>query len=234
MNFKTILACAALLIGIGTATAAVESDIVGYQTVTLTKKWNLLAVQFGELGVNEDAVAVNSVFCNVEGLADKDQLQIPEGKSYTIVEWNATTKKWCAYGNPNAESDAVVTRGRGVWLQATGASDANPVVLTVSGAIALNRDADDFSTGYTIVCPPAPLAGTSINTPAMVWDGLADKDQLQVPEGSSYNIAEWNATTKKWCAYGNANLESTLTFPEGAACWLMTKSANASMTFSVK
>lgn len=238
MDMKKIITCAALLAGIvffnGRLNAQVESDIVGYTTLTLTKQWNLLAIQFGDLATGSDSVDVNTIFSSIEGLSDKDQLQIPKGKSYEVVEWNATTKKWCVLDNPEVESTATVTRGRGVWLRVTGGSEAKPAVITVAGSVALNRDADNFSTGYTIVCPPAPLTGESINHSSMMWDGLVDKDQLQVPKGSSYSVAEWNATTGKWCVLDNPEAESPLTFPEGAACWLMTKSNTASMTFSVE
>ena len=141
---------------------------------------------------------------------------------------------WCVYGAEDTISTLKLTRGRGFWLGIMKYSRANPITATVTfaGAITLNRDADNFFKGYTIVCPPAPLAGASINTPAMIWSGLQDNDELQVPDGfGGYDIAVWNAAKGKWCTYGATDTESTLTYPNGAACWLGTLSSTPSMTF---
>ena len=50
MNTKRTLACAALLLGLlsfnAPLTAAVESDIVGYTTITPSSTWTLLGINF--------------------------------------------------------------------------------------------------------------------------------------------------------------------------------------------
>jgi hypothetical protein len=78
MKFKTILACAVLGLVIfnGRLNAAVESDVVGYQTVEINKEWTLMGVNFVDLeNATTDKIPVFSLMSGDFGVGD--QIQIP-------------------------------------------------------------------------------------------------------------------------------------------------------------
>lgn len=237
MNAKRFISYAALLAGVlilnGRLNAAVESEIVGYTTVTTNQKWNLMAVSYVALdATGVDAVDSNELFSDVTGLVDGDMIQIPNGSGgYNLAYWNSTKRQWC---ESDRETPCTWTaeRGRGFWLYASQASDSTPVTVTAVGAVNLNKAADRLTTGFTIFSPAAPLGEVSVNHAAITWRGLSDGDVLQIPNGTGgYNLAYWSVAKGMWCESDNTT-PSAWTFRNGQACWVLSASSSPEVTFS--
>ena len=218
----------------GRLNAQVESDIVGYQTMEITKEFTLLGVSFFSLTDNtQDVIAVND-FVSGE-FAHGDQIQIPNATgSYDIAAWNSNLQKWCTErrGNPTTtESALMLEKGDGVWLK----TKVAPLTITLKGRVLSDTTAEfDCARQYRLISLPVH-EGISVNSPKLAWANLNHKDQIQVTNNSgSYDIAAWNANVQKWCTERRGNpttTESTLTIPPYEAVWVVSVSADASCTY---
>ena len=207
----------------GRLNAQVESDIVGYQTMALTQKFNLVGVNFADLSGSDTVLAKDFI---TGEFTNGDQLQIPSASGYDVLEWY--DGKWCAYGG-TIESDKSVVRGTGVWIVTKGATVENPVSVTVSGAVNLS-DALTITFGqkYVLASPGLPK-DYSVNTKELTWENLAEGDQLQIPSASGYDVLEWYDS--KWCAYGGT-VESNKVIPAGVAVWIVSTANDAKVTMT--
>ena len=148
MNFKSILACAALLIGIGTATAAVESEVVGYQSIDIKPGFNMIAFNFQPL--EGEGVSIQDFVANKEDLvagtntADSDKIQVWDGTKFTVYFYRAYKAtnpgkfllgpawvKVGAIGTPTADT---IPAGKGFWYARPATSAAG--TLTEDSPIA--------------------------------------------------------------------------------------------------
>ena len=169
MNFKSILACAALLIGIGTATAAVESEVVGYTTVTLKKGYNMLAVNFESL-TSEDGISIQDLGFTLEaGFTGGtngtrgDQIQVYDaqrGEYTTYFLYNNERRpedgkngKWC---KSNGEVAAATFKsGDSFWFRKRGENDAT---ISIAGAVSIQEvQAISIVKGYTMIGNAFPI-----------------------------------------------------------------------------
>ena len=235
MNFKTILACAALLIGIGTATAAVESDIVGYQTVEVTNGWTLLGVNF--VGLEDASVNEIPVLSLISGeFSAGEQIQIPTANGYAIAEWNPAVNAWCTVSRgkvTTTPSTAKISAGAGFWLKST-ATPENPKVVQFAGKV---YDGDEISVTlgqkYTIFSPLLPNE-VAVNSDLLTWTNLEHGDQVQIPTANGYEVAGWNSTLSKWCTISRNKVTttpSTVAIKAGESIWVVSTNADASVAF---
>lgn len=237
MKAKSIFQCAALLTGLLFLNvplfAAVESDIVGYTTVTTTTRFTLMAVSYLSLsGDGTDLIDPNEIFQGVEGLQDNDLLEIPRANdvSYDFAYWSSALGKWC---NEDLTTPTTfkLTRGRGFWILARGATASTPVKMTLAGTVNTHKNADALNQGFTIFSPAAPLSDESVNHASLSWSGLKNNDLLEIPrDGVSYDFAYWSETLGKWCE-DDLVTPSSLKFKNGQACWVLSKQGNPVVTF---
>ena len=225
----------------GRLNAQVESDIVGYTTVEVTKEYTLLGVSFFDLNDStQDTIAINDFIAG--DFAHGDQLQVPKatGTSYDIAIWNADEGKWCTSrrGQPTTtESPIILKKGDGVWLITPAVTTTNPMQVILKGrALASTTATYDCAQQYRLVSLPIYDA-VPVNSPSLTWANLKNGDQIQIPKatGSSYDIAVWNASLNKWCTSRRGQpttTESALTFSPYAAAWVVSTGESASCVYN--
>jgi hypothetical protein len=231
------LACAAiaLIMGVGVASAAVESDIVGYQTVEVTNEWTLLGVNF--VGLEDASAKEIPILSLISGeFGAGDQVQIPTANGYTIAEWNPAVGKWCTVSRGKVTenpSTAKISAGAGFWLKSTATVD-NPKVVQFAGKV---YDGDDISVTlgqqYTIFSPLLP-SEVAVNSELLTWANLEHGDQVQIPTANGYEVAGWNSTLNAWCTISRnkvTNTPSTVSIKAGESIWVVSTNADASVAF---
>lgn len=193
MNFKTILACAALLIGIGTATAAVESDIVGYQTIGVDNLgYQIISLPFAELGADDAGYPIQSIEGtlsqhNANARADALMVMDPTTKGYTTYRYKVGG--WVKDGETAPTTD-VIPLGASVFIKK--AVKAGEVLI--SGRVLTDETASvELSIGYNLVSNPYPveikIADIKGSLSAHASDVRADK------------VMTFNPTTKAYTTY---------------------------------
>jgi hypothetical protein len=232
MNFKTILACATLglVLFSGRLNAAVESDIVGYQTIAMEAgKWYQFGCPFDSL--DSDAVpTLATVFTTGFDAGDEAYIYSESAGSYTV------TRTW---GTPKAGGDAT-------WLTARGKAD--DIELTPGHAIFIKKAVTndvivsgkvnatavvDFgnteTTTWSQIVFPYPV-DTDIND--MKWEGLSNGDEVYVydpVQGGYSSTRVWSAgntaddVEMKWRT--SRGKVTALKIPSGAAMFVYKKTA---------
>ena len=242
MKFRTILACAVLGLVIfnGRLNAAVESDVVGYTTVEITKEYTLLGVSFFNLDDStQDTIAINDFVTG--DFTHGDQLQVPKetGSSYDIAIWNETEGKWCTSrrGQPTTTASTIeIKKGDGVWLLSKSATETTPVEIVLKGRALISATATyNCAQQYRLVSLPT-YDSVPVNSTKLEWTNLQHGDQIQIPKstGNSYDVAVWNSTLSKWCTSRRGQpttTESTLAFSPYSAAWVVSTSDAASCTY---
>ncbi|MEG2724952.1 MAG: hypothetical protein RR982_03775, partial [Kiritimatiellia bacterium] len=123
------------------ASAAVESPIVGYQTISLTQKFTLVGINFSPLTA-KDAPAPCLLNDVISGdFVHGDQIQIQNGNGYKLAGWNSSLKKWCKTTADGIVSDIVspleITPGVGFWVVSKNAKSDHPVQMKTCGQVLL-------------------------------------------------------------------------------------------------
>lgn len=194
---------------------------MGYSTVELTQKFNLVGINFSTLD-GSDTVNVKDLFSGT--FTDGDQIQIRAGAGYDICVWD--TDKWVNYGGTE-ETTRTVERGTGIWLVLNNATEANPVSVTMSGSVDLLTSKETaLAQGYAIASAGLPM-NLSVNSPKLIWTGLTNGDQLQIRAGAGYDICIW--TDGVWVNYGGSE-PSERTISADAAFWVVSATGNATVT----
>ena len=228
MNFKSILACAALLIGIGTATAAVESDVVGYTTITMEAgKWYMVGTPFVAL---DDATAkLNNVF--TIGFGEGDTLQLyKDGQGYSTYRWNKYKNGWATSTFSVASlADVVLPAGQAVFINKR--IDGEVVLsgkVAVEEAVTFGSEAGNAWDQFVCVYPE------TVKLNSITWTGMAEGDTLQIynPGDEVAGVAA-GYVTYRWNKYKNGWATSTFSVaplaevnvPAGQAFFVNKKSA---------
>ena len=249
MDVKRILACAALLAGLlffnGRLSAAVESDVVGYTTIEVTKKFLLVGASIFPLD-SEGVPEKVSVHDFIKGdFAEGDELQIPNGNAYDRAIWHTVNGEafWCKErrGVPVDEpSDLMVSSLDGVWLNINRASTTTPVSVSFLGRIDMGTVVTkEMGKRYQLASITQPIE-CPINSEALKWDGLTDGDELQIQnDNNSYDRAIWHTQdgASFWSAERRGQptgIPSTLVIKPSTSFWVVTKQDGASMTYSPK
>ena len=234
LSGATLLSAALLLNApLSAAVEAVESDVVGYTTTQLTSKFTLVGINFSSLS-GKNTIPINEVITG--DFANGDQLQIQDGDGgYIVLEWKEDG--W--YGlSASTPASVEVTRGTGVWIVAQSASTNNPVKAQLKGAVNLSDEmTSEFGQRYVIASTGLPV-DTGVNSPLFKWTNLADKDQLQIPDGTGgYVVLEWRDADGdgQYHWYGlSASTPATVLIPKESAFWIVSSNELASVTISPK
>ena len=203
MKAKSIFQCAALLTGLLFLNvplfAAVESDIVGYTTISMEAgKWYQVGYPFSPLD-GAESIKLND--CFTEGFALEDTLMILDvvNSSYeAMLYWVPEKNAWCnlpiaAIATP---SDKVLKPGQAVYIYKKTAGD-----VIFSGqvkAVETNFGAESGNQWAQIcVVWPEQKALNSLQ-----WTNLALGDTLQVlnVDSASYEpMLYWVPEKQAWC-----------------------------------
>ena len=199
--------------------AAVESDVVGYTTIELTKKFTLVGINFSSLN-GDDALPIREAVSGEFGEGDQLQIQNEYG-SYIVLEWK--NGQW--YGlDSDTPATVEVRRGTGVWIVSNTASKESPVRAVVQGAVNLSDSlTTDFGNSFVIAAAGLPV-DTTPNSNLFKWEGVKDGDNLQIPnEYGSYTVLQWEAG--QWV--GDNSTPATAKIPKESAIWLISSSPDA-------
>ena len=244
MNFKSILACAALLIGIGTATAAVESEVVGYQNIDIEPGFNMIAFNFQPLegeGVSiQDFVANKEDLVAGAGPANADQLQVwnPTLNEFTVYFYRAKSNRfsigpaWVKVGATTTATTDVIQPGSGVWFARPKTATAG--AITVSGKITTESNTHEIQPGFNMISSAFPVDMPLNNGPidweacgAVAGAGPANADQIQVwePETEEFIVYFYRAKSNRfsigpaWVKVGATTTATTDTILAGKGFW---------------
>jgi hypothetical protein len=178
MKTQTLLiAAAALAAGVMSSHAQVYSqNIVGYVNVPLTAGYNLIANQLDADGTGTNNT-VATVFPN--GLPNKTTVSVWNGSGYNIAEY-FTSSGWSGV---TPAVTAGLQPGTGFFLKVPAATN-----ITLVGNVITGTNTYPVISGYNILAPSAPVAGTLDTTNNFKPN---NKDIVDVWNGSGYNIYEY-------------------------------------------
>lgn len=184
------------------AAEVVSSNIVGYDKITLAAGYNMVGLQFVQVGGTDldlsTAIIMDASYDGYNSNYDfANTMRVWTGKGYTTYGW-AGTSGTDVDDDPDLDNtwtdlDAEAVIGKtldaadGVWIYATA-----PGQVTVSGEVPTNRTiVVNLSAGYNMVCNPFPAA-----TPVTSFGRL---DNSFVGYNSNYDFA---TTMKVWTGKG--------------------------------
>ena len=158
----------------GRLNAQVESDIVGYTTIEVTKEWTLMGVNF--TGLDNPSTEEIPILSLISGnFSAGDQIQIPKINGADVTEWNPAIGKWCTISRGKVtekEATYTIAAGQGFWLKSTTASLTSPLNVQISGKV---YDGDSLTVAlgqqYTIFSPISPTE-IEVNSEELVWESL--------------------------------------------------------------
>ena len=218
MTTKHFLTGATLLSGLlllnAPLFAAVESDVVGYSTVTTSADFTMLGVVFK--GLSEGSSSLNDIISG--DFAEEDQIQLYDRDSgYRVYSY---------YNGSWVDGDFnpltfPVEPGTAFWLVTPGRT----VTVTLKGAIPTGDYRYESRSGLQMVSPHIPVA-LDLNN-GVKWGGaLTENDEIQVRVGNSYRVFPYY--DGKWVD-GNF-MPLTEKIPVGTSIWLKTQNAGVTMT----
>ncbi len=212
MNFKSILACAALLIGIGTATAAVESDVVGYQNIDIKPGFNMIAFNFQPL--EGEGVSIQDFVANKEdlvagytiGTSDKIQVWDPATATFTVYFYRAykatnpnkflSGPAWVKTTAATTPTTDTILAGSGVWFARP--DTAAEGEITVSGKITTESNTHEIQPGFNMISSAFPT-DMALNDGAIDWEACGAVAGYTI--GTSDKIQVWDSETKTFTTY---------------------------------
>lgn len=204
---------AALLVS--PASAAVESDVVGYTTITTSADFTMLGVVFK--GFDGEALPLNEIVSGA--FVDGDQIQIYDRDSgYKLYRYY--NNDWV--GGDFLPATTPIEPGTAFWLK----TSERAVEVTLKGAVPTGNYSYVSKSGFQMVSPNSPIA-FNLNEDIEWGEGLVNSDQIQVRSGNSYQIYRYY--NGAWV--GGDFMPVTTKIPVGSSIWLNTQNAGVMMTF---
>lgn len=200
------------------ASAAVESDVVGYTTITTNPGFNMQGVVFVGL---EDASAISPNDLLSGEFQTGDTIQVFKDGSYSSCRFEEGTGWVQGRGAPANPIEV----GSGFWLE----TPNRAVEVTFKGAVTTGDFRYQTIEGVQMVAPNIPIAFPLNPTNGEVqWEGFQDGDMIQWFEGESYASSVYSTEKGGW-TQGRGQL-TTKEIPVGSSVWLTTARAGASFT----
>ena len=244
---KRTLTLLAILAAIGPAWGAevVSSNIVGYEKVTLAAGYNMIGVQFNQVGGEALPLAdVGILGSNAVGF-DEDgnyasTMEIWNGNGYDKYGWSGSSgtdvlgnsaldNKWLNYDLE--EEDGVSVAGSGFWISAATATE-----MTISGEVESDATVTaNLVAGYNLVGNPFP-GDVKIADFGVLDSSFAGFDEdgnyattMEIWNGNGYEKYGWSGSSgtdvlgnaaldNKWLNY-DLEEEDTL-LPFGKSVWI--------------
>ena len=184
-----------------------SANIVGYNTVTISKKYNILAVNFAPVD-GSDSISLQELFPYTEGngmttggaatAADNIQIMQEDGslKTYHLsngkvgrVTVDALIGKW-AQGTETTPTDVKIKNGQAFWYISQN-GETTPYTLTVAGQVAMTTSETlSLNKVYNHIGSPYPV-DVPLNDCVKVTNGTqagaataADNIQIYQEDGS--------------------------------------------------
>ena len=221
MNAKRILACAALLLGLlsfnAPLSAAVESDVVGYTTITTTPGFNMQGVVFQ--GLQEETIVLDELLSGDFKTGDEVQRSTSDG-GYVIYQFRDGEGWFC--GRAPA-STAPLSAGDSFWLK----TPDRAVSVTFKGAVKAGDFRYESTAGMQMVSVDFPFEfALNDDTGRVSWTNLRSGDQIQVlTQDGGYMVYTYSQEGgEKWL---EGRIPTEKRIPVGAALWLKTATAGA-------
>ena len=194
--------------------AAVESDIVGYTTITTNPGFNMVGVVFD--GLSEETATLKEILSG--DIQDSDQIQIRDAKTgvYTLYTYEAGS--WYDENFALAD-DLELPPGSAFWFSAPTSRD-----ITMKGRVLTGTYTQDCPQGLSMIGPGVPKK-LALNGD-IKWNNLSESDTIQVREGGNYLLFTYE--DGKW--WDETFQEATYEIPVGASIWLATNSDNATIS----
>ena len=180
----------------GRLNAQVESDIVGYTTITMEAgKWYQVGSPFVAL---EDGAALklNEVFTTGFGAGDVLNMFNVERGTYVAYYWNARKGGWALSTAPVASLvDVEIPVGQAVFINKATAGD-----VLLSGRVSVEEAVEfgsDSGESWDQICCVYPQ---NVKLNEIVWTGLKGGDVLNIfsTTEDKYNAYYWNARKGGW------------------------------------
>ena len=235
-------------------------NIVGYEKISLNVGYNMIGVQFTQVG-GED-LPLSTVATLDDSMAGFDEegtyateMQVWDGSNYTTYGWAGTSpeefmeeaslnNQWLDY-NDYVSVDDSLSAGAGFWIKV---SSGTAGTLTIAGEVpSTDTVAVPLVAGFNMVANPYP--GSAVVSDFGVLDsGLAGfdeegtwKTEMQYWDGANYKTYGWAGTSpgeymdessldNKWLDYNDYELVSD-SIPFGHAVWIKAEKAGT-ITFS--
>lgn len=210
---KKLIALAALAACLPTFAGTVESsNTVGYTKVTLQQGYNMIGVQFQDIGSNDGAKSITNAGTLDAEFAGYDdnydfptQMEVWNGSGYDFYGW-AGTSGTSVDNDPSLDNtwtdlDAyavadTLQAGGGFWIKAAKAG-----TITLCGEVVVGDVVVNLSEGYNIVANPYPKS-VKITNFGRLDDGFVGYDDnydfpttMEVWTGSGYSFYGWAGTS---------------------------------------
>ena len=231
MNAKRILMCAAALscalLFQATASAAVESPIVGYTTIEMEAgKWYMLGMPFADL--EDGDIKLNEHF--VSGFNQGDILQVYDsGKGYTGYRYKTgltgeKSEGWCT-ARGTTPVDISLAPGQAPFIQKNSAA-----TVTLAGKVDLAAAYEFGSETGNVWNQLSSPSCDKVKLNDLKWTGVAAGDALLIYvstkgyTGYRYKTGLTGEKTEGWCtAFGKTPVDVDLA--AGASFFVNKKSA---------
>ncbi len=210
---KIMLIAAAAIAGVAIADA-VQSGIVGYNTVTLKPGWNMLAINY-DATADDNGIALQDLFPGEAnglkggtGTTSADYLNVWENGDYTTyflfytTKGGNTSKNWKWVNGSGVVTDVKFKSGKAFWYYSRNAADK---ALNVSGAVPVqSSDTLAIAAGWNMI-GNIFTSGLDLNAKGTdYWSGSGAKggtgttsaDYLNVWENGDYTTYFLFYTTK--------------------------------------
>ena len=221
MKFKTILACAVLGLVIfnGRLNAAVESDIVGYTTITMeADKWYIVGNPFVALD-GSDTCTINGAFVGA-GFAKNDILYVlqPDGV-FVPNYWNQANSGWSKHKILWQEDTTQYPNSTAVYLYKASAGSLTFAGKVSSVAVDVGDEAGNAWSLTSFVCPEEKKLNQ------YTWTGFAANDLLYTMDDAGvFTPHYWNQANSGWSKHKILWQENTTPLAIGQAVYLFKKS----------
>ena len=203
----------------GRLNAQVESDIVGYTTITMEADgWYQLGSPFAQLD-GAETFTLNEAF---PGFADGDLLYMATAEGgYRVRHWKASgdNEGWSTSRNRYSEDAAEYPQGMAVYIYK---KTAGSVILSGAVQAATNSFGSDAGNAWSLVALPWPEAKKLSD---YIWTGCADGDVLYLasPDGgvkARYWKVNASEGTAGWSTSRNAYRADSTILEPGVAVYI--------------
>ena len=200
--------------------AAVESDVVGYTTITTNPGFNMQGVMFVGLS-SSDSISFNELLEGDFKTGDTIQVLNSQGgyDGYSFREGDG----WIV-GRGTSADTRPVKAGVGFWLSTPGRS----VEVTFKGSVSKGDYLYKAHEGVQMITSAFPVSVPLVPTDdSVVWNGFQDNDEIQwLNESGGYDGSIYR--NGKWTE--GRGTPSSKSIPLGSAVWLKVAGNDATLT----
>ena len=223
MTTKHFLTGATLLSGLlllnAPLFAAVESDVVGYTTITTSPGFNMMGTVFQGLG--QETISLNEL---LDGAFEEgDEIQVFHNDTGTYAVFKFSGGEWKT--GPFSADRNPLSVGDSFWIN----TPDHSVTVTLKGAVKRGDFLFQTNGGFQMVCVDFPTE-IKLNDGNVEWSGFQNGDEIQiVDETGTYRRYTFSTSSGKWMT---GPFEANVTLAAGKSFWL--RSASAAATIRVK